>query len=94
MAELFQLQIITPDRVFYDGQASMVEMNTGEGEMGVYAKHLSVTTTLEPGIVRIHEESGVKEAAVYSGFVVILQLQPEKCPLRLLFRSQKRLNKR
>ena len=73
MAELFQLQIISPNRIFYDGQVSMVEMNTGEGEIGVYARHLPVTTTLEPGIVKIHEESGIREAAVHAGFVVILQ---------------------
>lgn len=73
MAELFQLQIISPNRIFYDGQVSMVEMNTGEGEIGVYARHLPVTTTLEPGIVKIHEEGGIREAAVHAGFVVILQ---------------------
>lgn len=73
MAELFQLQIISPNRIFYDGQVDMVEMNTGEGEIGVYARHLPITTTLEPGIVRIHEEGGIREAAVHAGFVVILQ---------------------
>lgn len=73
MAELFQLQIISPNRIFYDNQVSMVEMTTGEGEIGVYARHLPVTTTLEPGIVKIHEEGGIKEAAVHSGFVVIMQ---------------------
>lgn len=38
MAEsnLFTLRIITPDRVFYEGEASMVEFNTTEGEIGVY----------------------------------------------------------
>ncbi len=35
MAELFQLQIISPNRIFYDGQVTMVEMTTGEGEIGV-----------------------------------------------------------
>ena len=49
MAELFQLQIISPNRIFYDGQVTMVEMTTGEGEIGVYARHLPITTTLEPG---------------------------------------------
>lgn len=73
MAELFQLQIISPNRIFYDKQVSMVELTTGEGEIGVYAKHLPVTTTLEPGIVKIHEEDGIREAAVHSGFVVIMQ---------------------
>lgn len=73
MAELFQLQIIAPNRIFYDSQVTMVEMTTGEGEIGVYAKHLPITTTLEPGIVKIHEKDGVREAAVHAGFVVILQ---------------------
>ena len=72
MAELFQLQIILPNRILYDNSVSMVEMNTSEGEIGVYARHLPITTILAPGIVRIHEESGIKEAAVHSGFVVIL----------------------
>ena len=73
MAEFFQLQIISPNRIFYDGDVTMVEMNTGDGQIGVYAKHLPVTTTLEPGIVRIHEEDRIREAAVHAGFAVILQ---------------------
>lgn len=73
MADFFQLQIISPNRIFYDGEVTMVEMNTGDGQIGVYAKHLPVTTTLEPGIVRIHEENGIREAAVHAGFAVILQ---------------------
>lgn len=73
MAEFFQLQIISPNRIFYDGDVTMVEMNTGDGQIGIYAKHLPVTTTLEPGIVRIHEEDRIREAAVHAGFAVILQ---------------------
>jgi len=78
MAELFQLRIVAPDRVFYEGQVTMVEMNTGDGEIGVYAKHIPLTTTIEPGIVAIHEESQVKIAAVHAGFVVIM---PDKVTL-------------
>ena len=37
--QLFTLKIITPDRVFYEGEASMVEFNTTEGEIGVYKMH-------------------------------------------------------
>lgn len=73
MAELFQLQIISPNRIFYDGQVSMVEMTTGDGEIGVYANHIPVTTTLVPGVVKIHEEGEIKKAAVMAGFVVILK---------------------
>ena len=34
MAENFELQIITPDRIFYEGEASMVEFTSVDGEMG------------------------------------------------------------
>ena len=33
---LFDLKIITPDRVFYSGKASFLELNTVEGEIGIY----------------------------------------------------------
>ena len=70
---LFTLQIISPDRIFYEGEASFVEMVTSEGEVGVYKNHIPMTNILVPGIVKIHESDGVKEAAVHSGFVEILQ---------------------
>ncbi|MBR6638094.1 MAG: ATP synthase F1 subunit epsilon [Lachnospiraceae bacterium] len=72
MAELFQLQIVSPNRVFYEGEVTMVEMNTSDGEMGVYAKHIPLTTVVAPGLVTIHEESDVKFAAIHSGFAVIM----------------------
>ena len=68
----FQLQIITPDRIFYEGEASMVEFNSVDGELGVYKHHIPLTTVLAPGIVTITEPGGKKEAAVHAGFVQIL----------------------
>ena len=35
----FTLKIITPDRVFYEEEVSMVEFNTVEGEVGIYKDH-------------------------------------------------------
>lgn len=68
----FQLEIITPDRVFYKGEASMVEFTSVDGEMGVYKHHIPLTTVLAPGIVTVTEQGGKKEAAVHAGFVQIL----------------------
>jgi F-type H+-transporting ATPase subunit epsilon len=67
----FDLKIISPDRIFYEGKASMVELNTSEGEIGVYKNHIPLTAILEPGIVTITEAEGKKEAAVHSGFMEI-----------------------
>ena len=36
----FQLRIITPERVFYEGTVDMVEFNTTEGQIGVLPGHI------------------------------------------------------
>lgn len=70
---LFDLKIIAPDRVFYSGKASFLELNTVEGGIGIYKHHIPMTTVLEPGIATITEEGGnKKEAALHTGFMEIL----------------------
>ena len=68
----FELKIITPDRIFYEGIAEMVEFNTTEGEIGVYKKHIPMTVIISPGILTITEEEETKEAALHAGFAEIL----------------------
>lgn len=75
MADLFKLQIITPDRKFYQGDVEMVELTTSEGQIGVYAKHIPLTAVVAPGVLKIHESGQVKEAALMSGFI---QIMPEQ----------------
>ncbi|MGN0351552.1 MAG: ATP synthase F1 subunit epsilon [Roseburia sp.] len=70
--KMFNVEIITPDRIFYTGEASMIEFNTTEGEIGVYPRHIPLTTVLAPGIVTIYEAEKEVQAAVYSGFAEIL----------------------
>ena len=77
MAEgnMFRLKIITPDRVFYEGEAGMVEMNTTDGEIGVYSQHVPTTFILVPGVLTIHEAGEEKCAALHAGFAEVLQNQ-------------------
>ena len=58
----FELRVITPDRVFYEGSVQMVEMDTREGAIGVYKSHVPTTCILRPGILTLH-----------GGFVEILK---------------------
>ena len=69
----FDLKIITPDRIFYEGEASMVEFNTTEGEIGIYKEHVPTTVIVAPGILTITGEEEQKEAALHAGFAEILQ---------------------
>ena len=68
----FQLRIITPDRLFYEGEAEMVEFNTTEGQIGVLPGHIPMTVILKPGILKIYEAENDKEAALHAGFAEIL----------------------
>ena len=69
----FDLEIITPDRVFYQGQASMIEFNTTEGEIGVYKDHIPLTVIIKPGVLTITSEEEKTKAALHSGFATIMQ---------------------
>lgn len=75
MAEKMILQIIKPDGEFYQGDVTMVELNTADGQMGIYPGHIPVIVGIAPGILKIHEGSEVKKAALLTGFMEIL---PEK----------------
>ena len=70
---LFTLKIVTPDRVFYQGEVSMAEFNTTEGEIGVLKGHVPTTVIINPGILTITEPERTKEAALHAGFAEILQ---------------------
>lgn len=66
------LRIISPDRIFYEGQVEMVEFNTTEGEIGILPGHIPMTVIVKPGILYITEAEGEKEAALHAGFAEIL----------------------
>lgn len=72
VAKEFQVEIICPDRIFYTGEATMIELNTVEGEVGIFRGHIPVTTLLAPGFVTITNEAEKTEALLHSGFVEIL----------------------
>ena len=69
----FTLKIITPDRMFYEGVADMVEFNTTEGEIGIYKNHIPMTVIIKPGVLTITDRETQTKAALHAGFVEILQ---------------------
>jgi F-type H+-transporting ATPase subunit epsilon len=52
----------------------MVELTTTEGDIGVYADHIPLTTIVAPGVMTITEQGDqMREAAVLEGFMEITQ---------------------
>ncbi len=71
--DLFEVEIICPDHPFYEGQASMIEFNTSEGQVGIYKNHVPETLILRSGIVTITTPGEKLQAALHSGFAEVLK---------------------
>lgn len=69
----FRLLVNTPDRVFYKDDVTMVELATTEGEIGIYAEHISLTSVLVPCVMNVHVDGEIKKAAVHGGIIEILK---------------------
>lgn len=71
-SRLFQLKVISPDRIFFDGEADMIEVKTTEGDMGILKGHIPLTAIIEPGMLKIINDKDEKVAALLSGFIEVL----------------------
>lgn len=73
MADKFKILVTTPERQLYSGEATMVELATTEGEIGIYAEHIPLTAVLVPCVMTIHNGNEIKKAAVHGGIVEVLK---------------------
>lgn len=58
MANLFQLNIYTPEKTIYEGQVSILDAPGEVGYLEVLAHHAAFVTNLVPGLIRFKDESG------------------------------------
>ncbi|WP_442581570.1 F0F1 ATP synthase subunit epsilon [Mesorhizobium sp. ASY16-5R] len=79
MAESFQFELVSPERLLVSEKVVSVVIPGTEGEMTVMANHAPVMTTIKPGVVTVNTVSGEKERyVVFGGFADIL---PTGCTL-------------
>ncbi len=71
MATNFHLEIVTPYRTFYDGDAEMVIVKAITGEMGILNEHMPSVVPLDIGILRIKANGKIQSASTAGGFVTI-----------------------
>lgn len=71
MASKFHLEIVTPDRVFYDNDVEMVIAKTTEGDIGVLAGHIPLVAPLTISKLTIKLDGTDKEAAISGGFIKV-----------------------
>jgi len=64
---VFHLQIVTPDRMVYDGQAERVILRTVGGDVCILARHIDYAAPLGIGAAQVTDENGVTRMAACSG---------------------------
>jgi F-type H+-transporting ATPase subunit epsilon len=79
MAEAFQFDLVSPERLLVSQQVESVVIPGADGEMTIMARHAPVMTTIKPGVVTVQTAEGSRERfVVFGGFADVL---PSGCTL-------------
>ncbi|MBB4230963.1 MULTISPECIES: F0F1 ATP synthase subunit epsilon [Rhizobium] len=79
MADNFNFELVSPERLLLSEMVTEVVIPATEGEMTVMAHHAPTMTTIKPGIVSVRSSGGSKQDyVVFGGFADIL---PTGCTL-------------
>ena len=70
MADNFNLEIISPEKIIFSDKTTMVTLPSYEGDMSVLKYHISIITFLRPGIIKIQKNDGnFEEFFVQDGII-------------------------
>ena len=58
--------LVSPENVLFSGEVDQVDLPGAEGDLGIFANHAPMVTTLRPGIVTVFR-GGAREAIVVTG---------------------------
>jgi F-type H+-transporting ATPase subunit epsilon len=71
MADTFQLQVATPERLFVDEQVSEAELPGRDGYMGILPGHAPLLSALAPGILTYGSGGNRQAIVIDGGFVEV-----------------------
>ena len=58
MEDNFKLEIISPEKIIFSDNTTMVILPSYEGDMSVLKHHISIITFLRPGIIKVQKKEG------------------------------------
>jgi F-type H+-transporting ATPase subunit epsilon len=60
-------ELVSPARLLFSGEVASVTLPGTEGDMGIFAGHAPVLSTLRPGVVTITKEGGATDRIFVRG---------------------------
>jgi len=73
MADTFQLQVATPERLLVDEQVTEAEIPAKNGYMGILAGHAPLLSALAPGLLTYGSGGNKQVLVVDGGFVEVFE---------------------
>ena len=67
----FKLQILTPDKLFFDGETDNVIVRTTVGDKGILARHEEYVAALPIGKLKVRIDGNFRIAAVSEGTIKV-----------------------
>ena len=67
----YHLQIVTPEGLYFDGQAVRLTVPTINGQVGILARHINYVTALGMGPAKLVTEDGERYAACIGGMLAV-----------------------
>ena len=58
MEDNFKLEIVSPEKIIFSDNVTMVTLPSYEGDMSVLKHHISIITFLRPGIIKVQKNDG------------------------------------
>ena len=74
MAELqkaMELEIITPEKIFFQGTVNEIYLNTADGAIGILPHHINLFTKLVPGELKLKISGKEQFMALTGGFLEV-----------------------
>ena len=72
MAEAFQLEVATPERLIVEERVTEAQVPALNGYLGVLAGHAPLVSELQSGVFSYMTEGGTRYLAIHRGFVEVL----------------------
>ena len=70
MSDNFKFEIVSPDKVIFSGDTTMVTIPSYEGDMSILKNHVSTITFLRPGKIKVKKnDENITEFFVEDGIV-------------------------
>ena len=69
MSDQFNYKLVTPEKIYLEGDAQMVVLPGAEGDLGVLPNHSNIITSLRPGIIKVTNSDQIRSLFVEEGFI-------------------------